>query len=221
MVDAEHDDGGASDGSLPKERGASPSEMLEPLVTPWMKEPYDLTGSRIDARDIRPLVGITTKTGDRAILKCCLSPMLACNDVIDGKSETVCGLRHVTVFAAVMRTPANPVFELFIHASQEPNPAFFSDKRAFDCNRASKSATRRYSSSSSRSSGLRVPSLAFPESFATRVWSFLGKSRRSRYCAVSGSRSSCSGSIRRFRIAAPVFVVMALCRQRAKIADKA
>src|SRR5439155_19376862 len=74
MVDAEHDDGGASDGSLPKERGASPSEMLEPLVTPWMKEPYDLTGSRIDARDIRPLVGITTKTGDRAILKCCLSP---------------------------------------------------------------------------------------------------------------------------------------------------
>ena len=98
---------------------------------------------------------------------------------------------------------------------QAEAPDRLRESRAFDCKIANKSATRRYSSSSSRSSALMFPSLALAESSATRWWSSVEKSKFKIERAASAFKPVGSNPRSRPSMAGTVLVVIdlaSICR---------
>jgi hypothetical protein len=56
VIHREPHDRGSPDGGLAHKDRTVVSEMVAPLVTPWVKEAGQLASYRIDARNVRPIV---------------------------------------------------------------------------------------------------------------------------------------------------------------------
>ncbi len=70
-------------------------------------------------------------TYEREIVCNGLASVLLGNDVVELKRQWIEGLRHLTVFAAGVRSGSNQIGERLIHASSRYQP--FKATRAFDC----------------------------------------------------------------------------------------
>ena len=88
--------------------------------------------------------------------------MLAGNHMIDLEFQIINGLWQLTVFTSITRPTPDAFFEGTLHETLLVCMAFLSERRALDLSIASKSATRRYSSSSVRSSDSSAPFELWP-----------------------------------------------------------
>lgn len=145
FVDGQYPNRGPSDRRLAPQNGSIPGEVRRPLVTPRVEQSDDLSTFGIDSSDIGAFVRVASGTSQAEIAPNGLAAVLSCDDVIDGKAETIGGLWQAAVFADVAGTFTHPVVKVVVHERQEARPRRRSDRRAFDCNTASRSATRRYS----------------------------------------------------------------------------
>src|SRR6202011_4362918 len=84
------------------------AEMVVPLMTPWVKEPGELVGYRIDAGGVWPLVSVIVQAGQREIIEDGFPLVLDGNDMVEFKRDRVSTLGQVAVFAHTA-SPVNGV----------------------------------------------------------------------------------------------------------------
>ena len=81
-----------------------PGKVLAPVILSGVKEPCRLSRVRIDPGDVRPLVIVTRKTGQRQILRSRGTAVLFGNDVVDFVAGVGVRLRHLAIFAPRCQT---------------------------------------------------------------------------------------------------------------------
>lgn len=117
--------------------------MLAPKVQARMEEPDNLSGRWLRARDVRTLMPVAMKTGEREIPGNRLAPMLKCDDVIGMKGQRIRCRGKVTILAPVFGTlPALPD-QFPIHEWRRSAGFAFRASRALDCITASRFPTCR------------------------------------------------------------------------------
>jgi hypothetical protein len=117
IIDVEDGDGGAALGCAADKSGTVPAEMPAPFVTAGIKEADDLSGARVDTRDVRSFGAVAEKAGQGQIARDGRPAMLAGNDVIDLEGEHAVVLVKLAVFAALMGTLPNEPDKCFFHGS--------------------------------------------------------------------------------------------------------
>lgn len=103
--------------------------MFGPDILARMEELHDLTGCRIDAGEVRPLVTIAESTGEGAVVHFATTAMLAGNDVINVKGNFRKRFGEMTVFAAVPGAGANCPLKRRLHRGAQAD-AGFSERKA-------------------------------------------------------------------------------------------
>lgn len=61
-IDLEDRDSDTANGGQPTKNGTVPAEMATPFVAARIEESHDLSGYRINTRNVRPLVVVARKT---------------------------------------------------------------------------------------------------------------------------------------------------------------
>jgi hypothetical protein len=102
LVHVEDKNCGAAHRSQADNHNVGNLEMLFPGVLTWVEELGDVTGFRIDTREIAAFVRVASVAGQRQVGKLIIATVLARNDVLDlecGKREVL--LLEQTIFAAI------------------------------------------------------------------------------------------------------------------------
>jgi hypothetical protein len=127
-----------------------------------MKQPDERAGFWIKSTQVRSLVRIAVVAGKSQVFVVVCSAMLASNDVLDVVGEErLRVLRKVAVFAAMIGTFTDGLPKPLVHQAARPSAK---SRRAFACRMATKFPTRIIASYSSRSSGVKLPSVHLPAS---------------------------------------------------------
>ena len=109
-IDAQHLDGGSSDGRPSLQKRAIPAEMVMPSVAPGMKQSRYFSCPRIHARQVRAFEGVTKEARQRQVVQRRFASMFFRDDVVylEGHAGEFCG--EAAVLAAIARAakPALP-----------------------------------------------------------------------------------------------------------------
>lgn len=97
--------------------------MLAPNVASGVEEPDDRARAGVVARDVRTLMPIAVKTGQRQIPNRRPPSMLARNDVVEMEWQRIKASRQVAIFAPVLGAPPDfpgkpPIHGLVVSASR-------------------------------------------------------------------------------------------------------
>src|SRR5262249_52359567 len=92
------------------------TEMFVPGIAARVKEQHDVARQRIDAREIRPLVGVASPARPGQIALVVVVEMLLRDDMLDMERQEQRGwLRQLAVFAAVAGAAADKFTNLRVH----------------------------------------------------------------------------------------------------------
>lgn len=104
MVDCEKRHGSTADYGTSHEGCTFPREVLDPQIASRVKQTNELSRFRIEARDVRSFMGITSIAAQTQIVGFRRSAVLHCDDVVDGEREKrVLVLMDKAILAAVAR----------------------------------------------------------------------------------------------------------------------
>jgi hypothetical protein len=135
-----------------------PVEVLGPIVSSGVKQPYEFASLGIDTRDVRTLVRIASIAAQTEIVGFRLPAVLERDDVVDGKrEENVLILANEAVLAAIARPVSDEVSQSDIHQAGRSLRSL----RALDWRIAMKVPADTNASYSSRSESDSVPSSDF------------------------------------------------------------
>jgi hypothetical protein len=99
---------------LGEKSSAIPAEMLIPLLPSWMKQRNNLTGVRVDPRQIRPFVAVAVTARESQVLQYRGAAVLLSDDVIEVKRQFSERFREATILAAVTGPDADGFVNRFV-----------------------------------------------------------------------------------------------------------
>jgi len=100
---------------LGEKSSAIPTEMLIPRLPPWMKQRNNLTGVRVDPREIRPFVAVAVAARESQVLQFGGTAVLLSDDVVEMKRQFSERFRETTILAAVTGPDADGFMNRFVH----------------------------------------------------------------------------------------------------------
>ena len=100
---------------LGEKSSAIPTEMLIPRLPPWMKQRNNLTGVRVDPREIRPFVAVAVAARESQVLQFGGTAVLLSDDVVEMKRQFSERFRETTILAAVTGPDADGFVNRFVH----------------------------------------------------------------------------------------------------------
>jgi hypothetical protein len=164
--------------------------MVEPTVTPRIKQRHNLARNRIDTGQVRAFPEIAAVTGKGQIAGIVRPTMLAGYDMLYMMRKGTIILRKEAIFTTIAgsRSDEYPRRRLHRYMASE------SCLRAFNFRIATKSSALMSASYSARSSSLSKPSLARSASISTLSCTDAETSRARTRRADSASRQRLSGS---------------------------
>jgi hypothetical protein len=92
-----------------------PGEMLVPLLSPRMKQRDDLTGVRIDPRQVRPFIAVAVAARESQVFQYGGAAVLLSDDVVEVKRQLSERFRETTILAAVTGPDADGFMNRFVH----------------------------------------------------------------------------------------------------------
>src|SRR5206468_3150017 len=153
--------GRAAHGCLADEVRFVACEMIFPSVASRMKEPRDLPGLGINPSEVRALMEIALRAGEREIVRIVRAAVLPGDDVFDVKTESGKLFRQTTIFAAVSGALPD---KLAGHRVHQAGLSSASRDCASALRRPNKVFARTMDSSSSCSVAVSLPSVRFSAS---------------------------------------------------------
>jgi len=114
-VDLQQMDRCATGRRLGEKSSAIPTEMLIPRLPPWMKQRNNLTGVRVDPREIRPFVAAAVAARESQVLQYGGAAVLLGDDVVEVKRQFSERFREATILAAVTSPDADGFVNRFVH----------------------------------------------------------------------------------------------------------
>ena len=107
----------ASGRRLGENSSAIPAEMLVPLLPSWMKQRDDLSGGRVDPRQIRPFVAVAVAARKSQVFQYGRATVLLSDDVVEVKRQFSESFREAAILAAVIGPDADGFVNRFVHWS--------------------------------------------------------------------------------------------------------
>jgi hypothetical protein len=105
----------ASGGRLSEKSSAIPGEMLVPLLPAWMKQRNNLTGVRVDPRQIRPFVAVAVAARESQVFQHGRTAVLLGDNVVEVERQLSERFREATILAAVTGPDADVFVNRFFH----------------------------------------------------------------------------------------------------------
>ncbi len=106
-----------------------PLEVVGPAVAAGMIEFGDLICSFVDSNEVWALVPIASRAGQGQVAQLGFPAMLAGDDVVDLKGQSVSRLGHLAVLAQPPGTDPNTLFQVVSHRDE---PSLSSHASAFE-----------------------------------------------------------------------------------------
>ncbi len=103
QIDSEGAHGGATALCPSLKNGAMPAEMAFPILSARIEKADDISRLWIDAGEIRALVQVAWNASVGAILVSVRTAMDPSDDMVELKRQVIMLLRHLAIFAAMMR----------------------------------------------------------------------------------------------------------------------
>jgi hypothetical protein len=107
-----------------------PPEVVGPAVAAGMIELGNLTYFLVDSNEVWALVPIASRAAQGQVAQAGLAAMLAGDDVVDLKGQSVRRLGQLAVLAQALRTDPNTLFQL---SSQRDEPSLSRHASALEC----------------------------------------------------------------------------------------
>lgn len=101
--------------SQPQHVGVLIEEMIEPRIAAGIEQDYDFPASRINRGQVRTLLEIAVRTGQREVMGIICSTVLSRDDVLYVKTQFGKFLRHAAVFTTLASSRADELTQLRVH----------------------------------------------------------------------------------------------------------
>jgi hypothetical protein len=89
--------------------------MLVPLLPSWMKQRDDLTGVRVNPRQVRPFVASAVTARESQVFQYGGAAVLLSDDVVEVKRQFSERFREAAILAAVTSPDADGFVNRFVH----------------------------------------------------------------------------------------------------------